>query len=472
MNLKRSGLWVFFANTLGSLLVFAGTIFFARFVGAGELGSYFLFEGVLSMLALGTDFGLRKSIEKRLSEAATPAILTTGIVVKLFPIGLAGLLIFVGVRPLNAYLRADLAQLLIPAVFLREYSRLTMNVLNAELRVSETAGLRILQRGTWAGVGTLGLLNGYGVESLVYSLLLGYTLTILVGIYRINTSLGRPTKTALSSLFDFAKFNAVTKTNVFFHGWLDTLVIGLFLGPVSVSAYEIAWRVSALVMMSSSAIATVAFPQVSEWSAKGELKRVANLTQKGIVPPLYFSVPALAGVALFSTEIMTLLFGQEYVIGGTALVVLVAGRNAQAIDLVKSRVIQALDRPELTAKVTIVSVGTNILLNFSLVLYFGINGAAFATASTFVVALIMHSRYLSELISYSWPLAELSGFILGSAVMGAVLYALRSISAVNGLPVLFGYILLGVLVYAAATLAYPPSRSSLLNFLRERQIGI
>lgn len=469
MDIARSSVKLFVSKTASSILGFVGIAYFSREVGAATMGVFFLFQALLRMLAIPSDFGLRGAAQKRISEGNDPGkYLTSTLILKLVPITTIIILIITFKPYINRYLGANLALLLVIALVIQELARLSLFVLRGELRVGQTAILQLIKRATWVGVSAVFLSFGYGAVGLVYGLITGSVLMLAIGWYRTSTSLARPTKTHMSSLFEYSKYNVVTSIGGYFYSWIDIAIIGLFLTQAHVGAYEIAWRVTAVTMLLGKSIATTLLPQVSQWSVDGDNSNIESAIYNAITPSMLFVIPSFFGVLVFSKEILGVVFGAEFTIAWFALIILMAEKILQSIHVVLSRVIMGMDRPKMAAKATVVSIFVNLCLNFAFVPIFGLVGAALATGISFALNTILHGYYLSTLISIKIPYIEIGWCTIAAIGMAFTLLWLKTIISISGLIQLFGVIIFGATVYFILVL----SSSTLRTKLRTQVINL
>jgi O-antigen/teichoic acid export membrane protein len=239
---------------------------------------------------------------------------------------------------------------------------------------------------------------------------------------------------------------------------MDVAIIGLFLTQADVGAYEVAWRVTAFSILFSNAIAVSIFPQVSEWSADGAKERIENLIAVVMTPSLFFVIPAFFGTVVFSQEILQFVFGQEYTTAAVVLIVLMGDKVFQAIQVVVGKSLQAINKPNLAARATVVSVVSNAVLNVAFVLEFGILGAAVATVASSLLNDLLHLIYLRRFIRVRFPHREISECVLAAFVMTGVLLFLEAMYEVGSLIDLAGFIFVGVIVYSIAALLLPNLR--------------
>ncbi|QKY22032.1 flippase (plasmid) [Halolamina sp. CBA1230] len=462
MDIARSSVKLFVSKTASSILGFAGIAYFSRELGAATMGVFFLFQALLGMLTIPSDFGLRGAAQKRISEGNDPGkYLSSTIILKLVPITTIIVLIIIFRPYINGYLGANLALLLVIALVIQELARLSLFVLRGELRVGQTAIFQLIKQATWVGIGGVFLSLGYGAVGLVYGLITGSILTLVIGWCRTSTSLSRPTKKHMSSLFEYSKYNVITSIGGYFYSWIDVAIIGLFLTQAHVGAYEVAWRVTAVTMLLGKSIATTLLPQVSQWSVEGDDSNIESAIYNAITPSMLFVIPSFFGVVVFSKEILGIVFGAEFTIAWLAFIILMAEKLLQSIHVILSRVIMGLDRPEMAAKATVASVLVNLCLNLAFIPIFGLVGAALATGISFVLNTILHGYYLSTLISIKIPYLEVGWCTIAAIGMAFTLLWLKTMIPISGLIQLFGMIIFGATIYLTLILSSSTLRSKL-----------
>lgn len=468
MNLAKSSVKLFLANIASAGIQFLGITIFARELGASELGIFFLFQALLGILSIPADFGLRGAVEKRISEGESQGpFLTTAIFMKSIPIAMIIISILFTRQYINNYLGSELAGFLALAIVLQEAAQLAIFVLKGELRVGETAVLNVARYGTWVGGGIILIKSGYGAEGLVFSLLAGLIFVFVWGWYKSSISLGRPSFAHGRSLTNYGKYNVVSSIGGYFYSWMDIAIIGLFLTQTHVGAYEVAWRVTAVTLLFSKAIATTLLPQISQWDAEGAKDQIELVVYESITPSMLLVIPAFFGTLVFSREILELLFGQEFTIASIVLVILAGEKILQSVHVVLGRALHAIDKPNLAAKATIVSIFLNLVMNVVLILSFGIIGAAIATTFSFAVNGILHLRYLSENIKVEFPYKEIGWCIISSTVMAIILWLVQNSIKVGNLSKLFLIIIFGVGIYGTLIMIYEPIRIRFFRLMRQ-----
>jgi len=464
MNIVQSSVKIFLARVGGALISFLGLAYFAHLLSPSELGVFFLFQALLSITTIPADFGIRGAVEKRISEGQDAGqILSTAVLLKIIPFTMvvALLILFRGV--VINYLHEDLIGLLIITLFFRLSYDLIMKVINAELRVGETALVRLSVKVIWFGVGTVLLWFGFGSHALIYGLVAGYVVAFLWGIAKQATPFGSPSREHARSLYEYAKFNFISSVSGSGYGWIDTLFIGYLLTQADVSAYEIAWRITNIPMIFSYAIAKSIFPQMSEWDANDAKDSIENLIANALLSPLLLAVPAFFGIILFSREILHYIFGAEYTTAWLILIILMGEKTIRVAHAVLGRSLWGVNRPDLAARSNTVGFLLNALLNPLLIWQYGLFGAAVATTVSSITTVAIHILYLNRILTIRFYWRGVGWCVIASSFMAIILLIIRWIIEVQSVFSLIGAILTGVVVYLGFILLFTPLRTKMMD---------
>lgn len=463
MNLGRSSLKLFISQAGRSILLFAGIIYFTRTLPPNQLGSFFLYQAMLGLLTIPADMGIRGGLEKRLSEGDDPAsTMGAALVLKLTLLLFVSVIILLLRGHVNEYLGAELAIALIVGLVVHEFWEFYVHTLRGELRVGETALIRLALRVVSIGVGAYLITVGFGTEGLVAGLILGGLVAAGWGAWKSQVRPGWPTRERIRSLVEYSKYHAVTNIGGTIYQYMDIAVIGFFLTQRHVSAYEVAWQVTLTVLLISKSIAWSLFPQISQWDAEAAVEKIESSISVALGFAMFVAVPAVVGGAVFASEILGFIFGPEYTIAYLVLVVLLVEKSFQSFNDIVESSVRALNRPDLAAKATVASVCLNLILNPIFVMSFGIVGAALATTISWSVNTAMHTRFLRSLVNFEFPVRLVGWYTLASIVMGVILFALKSAVPVTNVQILVGEIAIGVAVYFAATVTVPEVRKQII----------
>jgi O-antigen/teichoic acid export membrane protein len=231
------------------------------------------------------------------------------------------------------------------------------------------AGMRVMGA-VWGWVGAIALavpLNLYFLEKKV-----GPVLTAKV----------KP-KYSRKKLFNYSYPLFLSGMIGTFLGWADTAFIGYFMDQTAVGFYNAAYPTALILTIPVQAFGTLALTSFSELGAKGLSKDEALKTLTRWVFALTF--PGFLIMTLYSSELLTLLFGSEYAKAGLALSIVAFGTMFSSALGKIGDILKSAGKTQIIFYNTTLNMVLNIGLNILLIPIYGIVGAAIATASSTVV---------------------------------------------------------------------------------------
>ena len=207
-------------------------------------------------------------------------------------------------------------------------------------------------------------------------------------------------------------------------GWTDTLMLGYFCTPSEVGIYNVAMPTAKLMGIVLSAFAIIFMPVATELYARnreGDLKNAYSSVTKWIFAIV---LPGFLLMSLFSTPIIRIMFGLEYVDGAMALSILAFSFFVSALVGLAASLLTTYGRTKIVMGCSFVGAGSNVLFNFILIPMYGINGAAIATGSSVVLMSILYLFFVYRIarmqpfrLSYVKPL-------FASLIAVSVVYAI------------------------------------------------
>jgi O-antigen/teichoic acid export membrane protein len=473
MDLRKASILVFTSKILSTIVGFFAIVVFSRLLGASALGIYYPFIALLGILGIPADIGLRNAVEKRISEGTDENIYFGSFLsLKVLPLIFISLIIYVLREYINIYLGGDFAILLIIALIARQFGTIPHSILNGELRVGETALIRLIQSMGWLTFGYLLYLQDYGVYALIYGHIIGSILMAIIGWWKLSVPIGFPSLKHAKSLFDFGKFAAVTTVGGFVYSWMDVAILTAFVAleitatRASIGAYENAWRMSLVVSLLGRSVSMVIFPQISQWDAEDAIDRIEEIIPIAVLLSLLVAIPGFVGTLILSNEMLRIVYGPEFVIASTALIILMGEKILQSIQVILSRSLRGLDHPDLAAYATLVTIMMNFILNIILIFYFGIIGAAIATGTAIGINTTLHIYYLNQYLDLNFPYYKLGWCIISSTIMGvsvSLVYVVFEIQTTIQLTII---IVFGAIIYSASLISYTPLREQFLSISR------
>ena len=451
--LARSSLGTFLTRIATAVAVFGGVFYLATAAGASVLGVYSLFMALVRVVDLVTDAGLSTAAKKRISEGTErDEFFTAALLVRLVVFAVVAVLLVAFREQVVAYVGYEMA---LPFLLVAALAYLCQRMLDAgltgEKRVARAGLLELVANAGKLLAWVVLLALGYGLLGVLVGVWVGLALTVVAGALLLSLRLRRPARRHFESLFGFAKYSWMGVAQEASWLWTDTLVLGVFVTTSFVGIYELSWQITGVLFFVASAISTVLFANGSELAARGERDEVRRLLERSLGYVGIMAIPGFVGGVVFAESILAV-FGEEYRVGALAVVVLILARVFHSYEVVFGRVIEALDRPDLTFRTNVVFIVLNISLNVVAIITVGWIGAAVATTVAMVVRTGLSYRYIRSILAFEVPTREIGFEILAALVMGGCLW-LFAPAGVLALPSLVFWISVGAAVYTVAVLA-------------------
>lgn len=185
--------------------------------------------------------------------------------------------------------------------------------------------------------------------------------------------------------------------------WTDSLLIGYFKDASTVGIFNAAGPIAFLVYQLPSSLMTIFLPIITDLKAKGDYAGVESI-HKTISRWIFVTgLMAVAGMAIFSKELINLVFGHNYLLASIPLIILAFGYFINSFIFSCQRILMAFDKTKLIFLDTIISFSLNITLAIILIPKYGLTGAAISTASSFVllsIITLIQTRYLLKLKTF------------------------------------------------------------------------
>jgi O-antigen/teichoic acid export membrane protein len=183
----------------------------------------------------------------------------------------------------------------------------------------------------------------------------------------------------LRTLLAFGGWVTVSSAVVPILLYLDRFIIGASLTMAAVAYYSVPYEiVTRLWIIPMSLVATL-FPAFSALAGQGQRERLTALLARSMKWMLLTLGPAVVIIAAFARDILEIWLGSDFARESTlALQILAVGILINSMVQVQHAVVQALGRPDLTAKFHLLQLPLHGFLVWWLVSSWGITGAALA----------------------------------------------------------------------------------------------
>lgn len=161
----------------------------------------------------------------------------------------------------------------------------------------------------------------------------------------------------------------------------DRIMIGMLVGTTEAGIYDAAAKSSMLMSFGLTAVNSVLAPMASSLYSTGRMTRLQGITKVSAWIAFLFCFVS-GGVLFFFGDSILGLFGREFRVGYSPLIVLAAGQTISALAGPVGMLMLMADCQKMALVILILSVLLNAVLNLFLIPRLGIEGAAWASMVT------------------------------------------------------------------------------------------
>lgn len=162
---------------------------------------------------------------------------------------------------------------------------------------------------------------------------------------------------------------------------MDIILLGALAGREQAGIYAAASRVADLIVFALAAANAIVAPMISGFHARDDmagLQHMMTLLAKGV---LVFTAPLVLLVGIFGHTILGI-FGEGYQIGYVPLLILVCGQLVNALTGPVDFLMYMTGHQQQSLRILALATALNLVLNLVLIPFYGLVGAAIATATT------------------------------------------------------------------------------------------
>lgn len=224
----------------------------------------------------------------------------------------------------------------------------------------------------------------------VYAMFASFALSALVGAWIMDRAFKKrvtPKDTvqqvSVKHIWALSLPMFMTATMTFIIGQTGVIMLSIFRPEAEVGYYTIAVKLATLTAFIFSSINSMAGPKFSELYYSGKMDELFYIARKSAKLIFWTTTPILISFVFLGKPILYLVFGPEYTVAYSPLVLLVLGQFIHSICGATSLFMNMTGYQNMFRNIVVVAALCNILLNFLLIPRYGIHGAAIAGMLTF-----------------------------------------------------------------------------------------
>lgn len=414
------------ASSSITLIGFLATIFYAHWVGAGVLGSYFLFLSIYSILSFVTDLGITYAVTRRISEGKEQdCFYSAGFAIRIgaFFIVALGLVLFQN-RFVDLH-DAGLFWLLVGILGLGTIQSCVNMAIGASNRLGLAATTSLINNIIRILIQIVAVFFGYEVYGLIGGLVAGLFVQLFIEARFIDYHLKKFNWLHVKSLLSFSSWAVLISAGSILFDNIPLVLIGYFLTVSDVGVFGVCWTFSFFALFISTALINTLYVKVSRWSAQNDKNTIALSLSRATTYSLIFALPIFTGGILIGYNLLYYLYGASFAEGTTALVIIIAMRVVQSILNLYTNFLMAAEHAKHAVVGISVGISANILLCIILIPQIGIAGAAIGAFVNVVISIVITHRYLAKVIPICFEKTTIGHIVFSTVIMTISLLIIR-----------------------------------------------
>ncbi|WP_114752587.1 flippase [Pleomorphovibrio marinus] len=180
------------------------------------------------------------------------------------------------------------------------------------------------------------------------------------------------------------------------HDQIDIVIVGSLLGAEATSFYNISYKGAELTMFMLIPITAAYAPKMASLYIKNEMIKLQKTVKSNSYYIFICTLPIALALIVFNENFLSI-FGEDFIEAKNILIILVIAQLINACCGPSSQLLIYCNKTSMAANSLTVSVIINISLNFILIPFMGLNGAA---VSTFISILIWNILTVYYCIKY------------------------------------------------------------------------
>lgn len=340
-------------------------------------------------------------------------------------------------------------------ILLLSLTRVQAAILRRQFRFKELAKRTLIASFCGGVVGLVMAFNGMGVWALVAQQLIESAISLIV---LWASSSWRPglkvSRSHFSDLFGFGINLMGVQAMHFINQHSGRLIIGFFLGTISLGLYSVGQRLVLIVQqLCGMTFETAMFSTFSRMQSDADRLKSTFLTSTRLVVLVIF--PVFLFLVVAGPEIVVVVFGDKWATAGIIIQYLAFAGFLGSVTIFHDSVFRAAGRPEFTLRLSVASSLLGVTLTLLAVKY-GIEAVALVTIVRALVVLPYSFHLINRIfpLGFTFVMKQLRAPLIGAFTLVVAVVAMRNSAGVwaTDLMGIFSMALLGFSCYGVTVL--------------------
>ena len=234
--------------------------------------------------------------------------------------------------------------------------------------------------------------------------ILGYSIGMVILFIVSRKSLPRLNYSGhwIQKLFHFGKYSMGTGIGSMLFTKMDVFMLGYLVGPAAVGIYSVATRINNYLDLPQNAFSQAYYPQISSKIQESGNEFPLSTVRKAIAMMWLFAIPTALIFLVFPKPVLYLLAGETYYTAAPLLQIFACMVLIKPFGRVFGITLDAIGKPQWNFHMLLVSLVINAVMNYVLIQYMGIQGAAWGTMLATWVSILMGQYLISRFFKISY----------------------------------------------------------------------
>ena len=202
----------------------------------------------------------------------------------------------------------------------------------------------------------------------------------------------------------------------FIVGWTSTIMLGAMSSEKDVGIFNVSLKVASLTSITLMAVNSIAAPKFGELWGTGKIRELRGVAQKSAKMMFWASFPVLLVFFFFPSFVLGM-FGSEFKVGATALVLLSIGQFVNASSGSVGQILKMTGMQDIQSKIILAASVLNVTMNYFLIPRLGFLGAAISSMCStifwntgFLIAIYKEYKFVNLYLPFA---GRVYGFFMG-----------------------------------------------------------
>lgn len=393
---KGTGLFIIF-GIYGYIITFLFKLILARHFGSSDFGLFVLAQTIFGIAVLIAGLGIKESITRYIPYYITKKkyATLTGYVyfIFIFPLFFSlffSILLFIFSKDITSFFNFPNKFVIFLKIiaFILPFSIFNATTRKIFLAEHKTLYTTISYYAIEMSLLLFGAILVIYLDLQIWFIVLMMLLSILIAamydvvIYKRNIFL--PLTSKKEFFFkDWLKFSLpLFFTGIFAYliSWSDNIVIGKLLDPGQLGVYSICYSLAIFLVFFQKSFSNLFIPIISKNYAKKEFGNITLLFKHASAWTFGLTFPFFLILLLFSKQILSILYGKEFIAGSGVLIILSLGALINISTGLNKEILLVYKKTKFIFFVNVLIAIFNVIANIIMIPFFGIMGAAIASA--------------------------------------------------------------------------------------------